>query len=123
MNLRVGVIGKAKLTKVERNYLRTIGRSIAKLGHTLVIIPAPGTASEIRKGIEAEGGKIECVDSAVLNHSDRTLIYADEPLLHRLTLQHPDLETRPYTTIMSEPADLAHLQDVLDDIIRDYNLG
>lgn len=99
---RVGFIGKGDIEPYDIAQLWYIGRCIAKLGHTLVIVPADGAANAIRRGVEAEGGAIEALDSGVIESSAHTLIYPDTRLLERLRTRYPDIEERKNVTIIRE---------------------
>lgn len=96
---KLGVIGKASLTPYEEEGIKYIGRCIAVLGHTLVIAEAPGVATAVKVGVEVEGGKVLVVPSGVIEASDLTLVYADPPLMKRLSTSYPDLLERGATII------------------------
>lgn len=115
----IGFIGKGTLTEQEEASLHFIGRCIAALGHTLVIVPAQGTASAVRGGVESEGGVVHTIAAGVLHVADQTLLYPDTPLLEKLAQAFPDLETRPNVKIIE---DLDGWVEAMKQLLSEYNI-
>lgn len=99
---RIGAIGKGTLTEYETAIFWHIGKAIAKLGHTLVIVPAPGVATALRKGVEVEEGLLDILREGVVEQSDQTLLFPDPKLLLKLKTKYPDIETRDNVLIITE---------------------
>lgn len=100
-NPRIGFIGKGKLTPKETGIIWYIGRCIARLGHTVVLVDAGAGATALREGMEVEGGRLDKVTEKVIESSNHTLIYPDKPLLERLKKAYEDIETRDDVVIIS----------------------
>lgn len=102
----IGFLGKTSLTAAENAALTYIGWCLARLGHKLAIVPAPGTATVLREAVESEGGETISLDKGVIESSDHTLIYPDRRLLYRLLTKYPDLHERDNVTVIRDEADL-----------------
>lgn len=100
-NRTLGIIGKPKLSKAEAKALTYIGRCIARRGQRLAIVPAPGTATAVREGVESEEGEVVTLAADVIGASDHTLIYPDTTLLARLLTAYPDLQDNDKVTIIT----------------------
>lgn len=118
---RIGFIGKPNITDFEAASLTYIGQCLARLGHTLVIVPAKGAVTALRVGVEAQGGSVQEVQRGVLDTSDRTLLYPDPPLLQRLEKAYPDLHTRKDLAIINDH-ELDEWVDVMKEILTEYNI-
>jgi hypothetical protein len=70
------------------------------MGHTTVIAKAGGATAALREGVKLEGGKLDELQSGVIEASDHIWIYPDTPLLTRLTIAYPDLATRENVLII-----------------------
>ncbi len=101
-NPRIGFIGRGSLTPQETGIIWYIGRCIARLGHTLVYVEAPGAATAIKEGVVSEDGKLDPVKAGVIESANHTLIYPDPQLTVKLKLRYPDLETRPDVVIIRQ---------------------
>lgn len=97
---RIGFIGRTDISDSEKETLIKIGRSLARLGHTLVTVPAEGATACVREGVEAEKGHILDLHQGVLEQSDHTLLYASPRLLERLRSAYPALEISYKVTIL-----------------------
>lgn len=97
---RIGVLGKAVLNDHEKHQITRLGRCLAVLGHTTQVVPAKGVADKVREGVEAQGGRIELLESGVIDVSDHTFVYADPRLLGRLRTHYPDLEDNDKVTVI-----------------------
>lgn len=102
----IGIIGKLVLNAHEKEALVYIGRCIALLGHTLVIVPAKGTADAIREGIQVEGGETRELETGVIDTADHTLVYPDKRLLSRLLTAYPDIKDNANEHVTVIAADL-----------------
>lgn len=100
-NRVIGIIGKPKLSKLERDALTYIGKCIARRGQKLATVPAPGAAGAVREGVESEGGEVVSLAENVIDASDHTFIYPDETLLTRLLTVYPDLHEREDITVIA----------------------
>lgn len=98
----IGFVGKTNITDYQAAILTYIGRCIAALGHTLVIVPAKGSATALREGVELQGGKVRTLEAGVLEVADRTLLYPDPPLLARLEHTYKDLRARHDVAIIED---------------------
>lgn len=121
INPRIGIIGRANLTPKETGVIWYIGRCLARLGHTAIIVPAKGTANTIKEGVETEEGKLEFLDTGVIESSDHTMLYPDPPLLERLRLKYPDLDTRTDVVLITED-NLDEWYDAVRQVMRDKGL-
>lgn len=101
-NPRIGFIGKGTLTPKETGVIWYIGRCIARLGHTLVLVPAKGAATAMREGAEVEEGTLETLKEGVIESADHTLIYPDAPLLKKLEEKYIDLHTRTDVAVITQ---------------------
>ena len=97
---RIGFIGRRDISAREAEILVLIGKSLARLGHTLVTIPTEGATARVREGVEAEKGELLDIPSGVLESSDHTLLYPDPHLLQRLRDKYPALETEHKVTVL-----------------------
>ena len=118
----IGVIGKPDLSAYENACLQYIGKCIAALGHTLVIVPAPGTATAVRVGVEAQGGEVRELEAGVLAVADRILLYPDSRLTQRLLKMHPDLKERANVTFI-DPDMIDEWVDAMKQILTDYGIA
>lgn len=118
---RIGFIGKLSVTAEEATLLRYIGRCIARLGHTLVIVPTNGTQTWVREGVEVEQGSVETLESGVIDSADRTLLYADPSLYEQAKNLYPDLDTKENVAIIwqDEVVDWYH---TMKAILRDKGI-
>lgn len=117
----VGFVGKPDITEYEAACLIYIGRCIQQLGHTLVIVPAPGAASALREGVEAQGGEVRIIEAGVLDVADRTLLYPDPTLLKRLERAYKDLHERENVVIIKDDQ-LPEWVDAMKTICDDYGI-
>ena len=117
----VGFIGRGTVNHYEAASLRYIGQCIARLGHTLLIVPAKGAASALREGVEAQEGEVRTLEAGVLDVADRTLLYPDTLLLARLKTAYPDLEQRENVVII-EDTQLDQWVDAMKEILDAYNI-
>ena len=101
-NPRIGFIGKGKVSAQEKGSLYHIGKCVAAIGHTTVIIPAPGATDALREGVKAQGGKLDEVQQGIIEAADHTWVYPDIPLLERLEAKYKDLGERPDVLIIQE---------------------
>lgn len=122
VNPRIGIIGRATLTPKETGVLWYIGRCLARLGHTTVVVPAQGTADAIREGVKVEEGSLAELPKGVIENSDRTLIYPDAALLERLQKAYPDLATRKDVVVITED-NLDEWYDAVRQVMLDKGLA
>jgi hypothetical protein len=99
-NPRIGFIGRASLTPQETGIIWYIGRCIARLGHTIVFVEAKGAATALKEGVVSEEGKLDILETGVIESADHTLIYPDPQLLERLKKKYPDITTRTDVAII-----------------------
>lgn len=118
---RIGIIGKANLSSYEEASLQFIGKCLAKLGHELVIVPAPGTATAVRVGVELQGGSVKTLDAGVLSVADRTLLYPDPRLTERLEQTNPDIHQRDDVVFIKE-SELDEWVDAMKSILTDHGI-
>ncbi len=85
------------------------------------MVPAPGAATALREGVEAQGGFVKSVDSDTIGNADHTQIYADTPLLEKLKQKYEDLETRDDVVIIPR-ARLDEWYDAVIQVIRERGL-
>lgn len=119
---RIGIIGKTTLTEDEIEDLTYLGRCIARLGHTLVSIPTPGTETVVREGMKAEGGVTVELETDVLGNADHTLVYADDRLLRRLLNVYPSLREMSNVTVLHEGL-LVKWVVAVERVLDEKNLG
>ena len=98
----IGFIGKGTVNPKEAGLLWYIGRCIAIIGHTVILVPAKGAADSLREGVKVEGGSLKELTTGVIEEADHTLIYPDAPLLARLKKKYDDIETRDDVLIIQE---------------------
>ena len=118
----IGFVGKGAITEYEEAALTYIGKCIAALGHTLIIVPAKGAATALRVGVETQGGKVQLVEAGVLDRADRTLLYPDPNLLDRLKRAYPDLDNMKNVVNLAEH-DLDMWIDALKAILDEYQIS
>lgn len=118
----IGFVGKGEITDYEQACLFYIGRCLALMGHSLLTVPAPGSETALRGGVEREGGTVSHVPTGVLDIADRTLLYPDPHLTSRLSSAYPDIGTRDDVVFISE-AELDHWVDAMKSILRDYGIN
>lgn len=109
----LGIVGKSRLTPREKTTLRYLGRCFARLDRTLAYVEAPGAASEVKEGVEMEGGSLLRLERDVIGQADNTLVYPDKRLLSRLLTAYPDLFDMPNVQVI-EP-------DRLDELVTAIN--
>lgn len=117
----IGIIGKPDLSDYEAASLTYIGRCIAALGHTLVIVPAAGTATAVRVGVEKQGGEVRELEAGVLAVADRILLYPDPRLTERLRATYPDIDQRENVVFIAEHQ-LDEWVDAMKAILDDYGI-
>lgn len=117
----IGIIGKAKLSAKETVIFHEIGRCIAALGHTLVTIPAEGTASALREGVEREEGEVITLASGIIEAAEHTFIYPDPQLLNRLKQKYNDIEERDDVTILT-PATLPQWYNAVRTVVSETGI-
>jgi hypothetical protein len=117
----VGVIGRPDITDYEKACLYHIGQCIAKLGHTLIIVPAEGVAAAIRGGVESEGGSVQTVEAGIFQLADRILIYPNPQLLVRIKRAQPDYESNKKVVIITQEQ-LEGWVDAMHTLLRDYDI-
>lgn len=83
--LRVGVIGRGRLSDAERDSLFLLGRLLARAGRTLVTTKAPGTNTAVAAGYASEGCEPTFLDARLFEAIDLAIVYPDQELLDRLT--------------------------------------
>jgi hypothetical protein len=118
----IGFIGRRLISDYEAASLTYIGRCIAALGHTLVIVPAPGAAAALREGVEAQGGEVRTLEAGVLEVADRTLLYPDPKLTERLRAAYPDIDERE-NVVFIEERQLDEWVDAMKSILSDYGIA
>ena len=118
----IGFIGKADITDYEAACLTYIGRCLANLGHTLLIVPAKGATSALRVGVEMQGGKVREVETGIIDQANRTLVYPDPNLTQRLEQAYPDLHDRDDVVIITE-SQLDEWIDAMKSILAEYGVN
>lgn len=119
--LLVGFIGKPDITEYEAASLTYIGRCIAALNHTLIIVPAKGAADALRKGVEEQGGEVRTVTAGVLDVADRILLYPDPRLTERLREAYPDIDQRE-NVVFIEADQLDEWADAMKTILDERGI-
>jgi hypothetical protein len=117
----IGFIGKGSLTDYETACLQYIGKCIARLGHTLIIVPAIGAATALRVGMEEQEGEVREVKEGTIDLADHTLVYPTPQLLSALKVKYPDLLDRDDVVIIAE-GQLDEWVDAMKAILRDYQI-
>ena len=118
----VGFIGRGTISDYEKIALTHIGKCIALLGHTLVIVPAPGSASALREGVEAQGGEVRLIEAGVLEVADRVLLYPDPQLTARLRAAYKDIDKRENVVFIKDNQ-LDEWVDAMKSILSDYGIN
>ena len=119
---KIGFIGKSSITAYEAACLEYIGKCLAQIGHSLVLVPAKGSAAAMRVGVEAREGKVHEVQSGVLDQADRILIYPDTRLFQRLEQTYPDITERE-NVVFIYPNQLDEWVRAMKEILNDYGIA
>lgn len=117
----VGFIGRGTISDYEAICLTYIGKCIALLGHTLIVVPAKGAATALREGVEAQGGEVRTLEAGVLEVSDRVLLYPDPQLTQRLRAVYPDIDERE-SVVFIRDNQLDEWVDAMKAILDDYGI-
>lgn len=120
-NPRIGFIGKPEITPEEASIIQYIGRGIALLGHTTVIVPAKGASDSIRKGIKEEGGKLDEIKTGIIEKADHTIVYANNHLLERIRKRYPDIDLRKDVVIIFED-EINDFLAATKEVLREHGL-
>lgn len=118
----IGFIGKGDITDYEAACLTYIGKCIARLGHTLLSVPAKGSETALRVGVEAQGGAVRSIAAGVLDAAERTLLYPDPQLTERLKQAYPDIEDRDDVVFIHE-GQLDEWVDAMKQILDEYGIN
>lgn len=119
---KIGFIGRADINAREAEILFKLGQAIARLGHTLVTVPAEGATAQVREGVMVEKGKVLDIQTGVLDIADHTLLYPTPTLLTKLENRYPEFRKQYKVTIL-QPHQLDLFWTSMKTIMREEGIS